>query len=78
MHISLAVLLFYTTNTTATLTWPSCLNPKVQKPAVAPLGQYVLGDNWGPEDPCCCDWQLCRPAPQNCVKTCGSLYGADW
>lgn len=80
MHISLTtlLLLLLTASTTATPNWPSRPNPFAQKNDVSPLGQYLRGDNWGPENPCCCDWPLCRPALQKCVRTCGSLYGEDW
>lgn len=78
MHISLATFLLYITSTAAALSWLNRLNPIAQRTAVSPLGQYLRGDNWGPENPCCCDWRLCQPALQKCVKTCGSLYGEDW
>lgn len=79
MYIALATLLLLTTSTSAIFTWLNRLNPITQrKNTVSPLSQYLRGDNWGPESPCCCDWQLCRSALQKCVRTCGSLYNEDW
>ena len=78
MHVSLVVLFLSTAGAAAALTWFSRLNPLAQNNEASPLGQYLRGDNYGPENPCCCDWQLCKPVLEKCVKTCGSLYGEDW
>jgi hypothetical protein len=80
MHINLATLLHFTTTciTIATAAPHQPSRPKLtaQERTGFPPHLSLRANNWGPQIPC--DWPLRQPALQECVKTCGSLYGADW